>query len=711
MMKNRAIIMLSTLFFAAACADGSMPKVNYPEIDTTNPLLGEWSDKYQTPPFEQICMEHYEPAFDTAIECARAEFKAIVENPAKATFENTIVALERNGALLDRVQGVFYPLLSADTNPEMEELSMKIQPKLTELSNDISLNPELFARVKAVYDNPPSNMSDEERMLLDECYKGFARSGAALSESDKEIYREITTELGQLSLTFGQNILASTNAFSINITDELKVSELPSGVRDAMALEAKERGEEGWTVTLKAPSYIPFLTYSSDRELKEQLWRAYNTRSLGGERDNTEVIRKIVNLRLKLAQLLGYENYASYALEHRMAMRQEAVNNFLSDLLVATREKAHEDYDNIVKFAAESGFKGEFMPWDFAYYSERYKDRYFALNDELVKPYLELNSVRDGVFLLATKLYGITFSRVDGVEVFNKDVEVFEVNDGDGSYLGLLYLDFFPRASKSGGAWMTEFRGANGGEDLDGNSLEVRPLVTLTMNFTKPTETKPSLLTFSEFETLLHEFGHGLHGLLAKGKYGSLNGTNVYRDFVELPSQLMENWATESEYLDLWAVHYETGEKMPAELIEKIERTANFNSGYACVRQLQFGILDMSYHSITEPLEQSIESFETRAVEPTQILPTIAGTSFSSGFSHIFAGGYAAGYYSYKWAEVLDADAFNLFKERGIFDVESAASFRKNVLERGGQAHPMTLYVKYRGEEPTVDALIERTLR
>ncbi len=708
---NRLIVMSTTLFFAAACADNSMPKVDYPEIDKSNPLLGEWGGKFETPPFEQIKIEHYEPAFDAAIECVRAELKAIVENPAKPTFQNTIVALERQGELLGRIEGVFYPLLSADTNPEMEELSLKMQPKLTQLGNDISLNEELFARVKAVYDNPPAFMSDEDRMLLNECYKGFERSGAALSESDKAIYRELTTELGRLGLEFGQNILASTNSFSINITDESRVSELPDGVREAMAMEAKERGESGWTVTLKAPSYIPFLTYSSDRELKEQLWRAYNTRSLGGEKDNTEVIKQILNLRLKLSQLLGFENYASYALANRMARNQETVNNFLSDLLVATRERGLENYTEIVKYAESNGFVGEFMPWDFPYYSERYKDENYSLNDELVKPYLELNSVREGVFLLATKLYGLTFVPVEGVEVFHKDVEVYEVKDQDGSHLGLLYLDFFPRASKSGGAWMTEFRGADSDMDESGKSVDIRPLVTLTMNFTKPTETTPSLLTFSEFETLLHEFGHGLHGLMARGKYGSLNGTNVYRDFVELPSQLMENWATEREYLDLWAVHYQTGEKIPAELVEKIERAANFNAGYACVRQLQFGILDMTYHSITEPFEGDIESFERKAIEPTQILPVVAGTAFSPGFSHIFAGGYAAGYYSYKWAEVLEADAFNLFKQRGLFDKATAESFRKNILERGGQQHPMTLYVNYRGEEPSVDALIERTLR
>ncbi len=408
-----------------------------------------------------------------------------------------------------------------------------------------------------------------------------------------------------------------------------------------------------------------------------------------------------------MAQLLGYDNYAEYALENRMAKSVDTVDGFLNELLEATKARGVEDYTNIEEYAKTNGFVGEFQPWDFAYYSERYKDEYFALSDELVKPYLELSSVRRGVFMLAERLFGITFRPIDeGVELYNKDVEVYEVMDSDESHLGLLYLDFFPRASKSGGAWMTEFRAAS---IVDG--AETRPLVTLVMNFTKPTETTPSLLTFSEFETFLHEFGHSLHGLLGRGEYESLNGTNVYRDFVELPSQLLENWATEREFLDLWAVHYQTGEKIPSELVEKIERAANFNAGYACVRQLQFGILDMAWHTLTSPYDGEIEEFERAATERTQILPLVDGTAFSPSFSHIFAGGYSAGYYSYKWAEVLEADAYALFKERGVFDPETATRYRKTILERGGQEHPLKLYVDYRGAEPSVDALIEKTLR
>ncbi|MFR9593307.1 MAG: M3 family metallopeptidase [Rikenellaceae bacterium] len=689
-----------------ACAGDSLPKVNYPEIDTTNPLLGEWNTPYEAPPFSKIEAAHFEPAFDAAIECSRAELEAIVNNPAKPTFQNTIVALERQGALLERVSGVFYPLLHANTSPEMEAISLSVQPKLTELGNDISLNPVLFERVKSVYENPPKELSVEDKTLLEDSYKSFARSGAALSEEDKATYREYTAELGRLTIEFGQNILAATNAFSLNITDPKVVAELPEGVRDAMAAEAAEREEKGWTVTLQAPSYIPFLTYSSNRKLKEQLWREYSTRAVGGEWDNTSKIKRITELRLKIANLLGFETYADYALDNRMAKSAEAVEGFLGELLDKGIEHGRADYNRVVEFAQKSGFKGEFAAWDFAYYAEKYKNAEFSISDEEVKPYLPLGSVREGIFMLAEKLYGLKFSALDSVEVYHPDVEAFEVHDTNGKFMSLLYLDFFPRSSKSAGAWMTEFRGASGsGKD------EVRPLVTLVMNFTKPTESKPSLLTFTEFETFLHEFGHALHGILGEGEYGSLNGTNVYRDFVELPSQLLENWATQKEFLDMWAAHYLTGEKIPAELIAKIERAANYNTFYAHVRQLQFGLLDMAWHSLKTPYEGDVESFEVNAVRPTQILPVVEGTCFSPSFSHIFNGGYAAGYYSYKWAEVLEADAFALFLERGIFDTETATSFKENVLKRGGQEDPMELYVRFRGHKPQPQALIDKMLK
>ncbi|MFI3292467.1 MAG: M3 family metallopeptidase [Rikenellaceae bacterium] len=706
MKLNKFIIAMATTALSVACAGDQMPQVNYPEIDTTNPLLGEWNTPYETPPFSQIEVSNFEGAFDDAIACSRAELEAIVNNPAKPSFQNTIVALERQGALLERVSGVFYPLLHANTSPEMEAISLAVQPKLTELSNDISLNPELFARVKEVYENQPKGLSVEDKTLLEDSYKSFARSGAALSDDDKAIYRELTSELGRLTIEFGQNILASTHAYTLNITDPKVVAELPEGVRDALAAEAKERGEKGWTVTLQAPSYIPFLTYSSNSKLKERLWREYSSRSLGGEWDNTAKIKRITELRLKIANLLGFETYADYALENRMAKSAETVEAFLDELLVKSIDLGRKDYNQVVEFAKKNGFKGEFASWDFAYYAEKYKNAEFSLSDEEVKPYLPLNSVREGIFMLADKLYGLKFIATDTVDLYHPDVEAFEVYDDAGKFMAMLYLDFFPRSSKSAGAWMTEFRGASGsGAD------EVRPLVTLVMNFTKPTETRPSLLTFSEFKTFLHEFGHALHGILGEGEYSSLNGTNVYRDFVELPSQLLENWATQKEFLDMWAAHYQTGEKIPAELVAKIERAANYNTFYAHVRQLQFGLLDMAWHSLKEPYEGDVEAFEVEAIKPTQILPVVGGACFSPSFSHIFNGGYAAGYYSYKWAEVLEADAFAKFESDGIFNQETSHSFRDNILRRGGQEDPMELYIRFRGHKPQPQALIDKMLK
>ncbi len=704
-MKKTVLIMAISALFAG-CADQSIPTAQYPELDLTNPLLAEWDTPHQTPPFSSIELSHYEPAFNAAIECARAELDAIVNNPKKPTFGNTILALSQQGELLGRVSGVFYPLMSANTSDEMQEIAMKIQPSLTELSNDISLNPVLFERVKAVYEHPGCCLSKEDKMLLEETYKGFARGGAALSDSDKELYRQYSTELSGATLQFGQNSLAATNAFALNLTNAKDVANLSPAIKEALAMEAKARGQKGWTVTLQAPSYIPFITYSDNREAKEKLWRAYNSTALGGEFDNSENIRKIVNLRLKVANLLGFETYADYVLENTMAQSSTTVNNFLTELLDPTIEAAKADYDAVVAYAKENGFEGEFMPWDFGYYSEKYKSDKFSVNDELVKPYLMLDNVKRGVLMLATKLYGIKFVEVDNIDVFDEDMTTYEVYDENGDFLSVLYLDFFPRASKRSGAWMTEFRGTS---VRDGK--ETRPLVTLTMNFTKPTESTPSLLTFNEFETFLHEFGHGLHGMLAKGKYESLNGTNVYRDFVELPSQLMENWSTEREYLDMWAVHYQTGEPIPQDLIDKIVAAQNYNAAYGHVRQLQFGILDMTWHSITEPYTGDVAEFERKATERTQILPVIEGMAMSPSFGHIFSGGYAAGYYSYKWAEVLEADAFAIFKEGGIFNEDLAAKFRKTLLSKGGQKHPMELYKDFAGHEPQPQALIDRVLR
>ncbi len=690
---------------AVGCGDQSIPEANYPEIDLTNPLLVEWDTPHQTPPFSKIETSHFEPAIDAGIAYARAELEAIINNPSKPTFGNTIVALERQGALLDKVCGVFYPLMSADLTDELQQVAINVQPKLTELGNDISLNPLLFERVKAVYENPGCGLSAVDKRLLEESYKGFARGGAALSDSDKELYREYSTELASLSLQFSQNSLNATNAYTLNLTNPKDVKGLPQFVLTSMAEEAKSRGEKGWTITLQHPSYVPFLTYSNNREVKEKLYKAYGSIALGGEFDNSEIIKRILELKLKTAQLLGYETYADYKLDATMAKNAETVNNFLSELLEPTIDAGKADYAAVEAYARTTGFEGDFMAWDFSYYADQYKSAKFAVNDELIKPYLSLENVTKGVFLLANKLYGVNFTEIDNVDVFNSEMKTYEVTSENGEFLSVLYLDFFPRATKRSGAWMTEFRGAS---VVDGK--REYPLVTLTMNFTKPTEDTPSLLTFSEFETFLHEFGHGLHGMLAEGQYGSLNGTNVYRDFVELPSQLLENWSTEREYLDLWAVHYQTGEKIPQELIDKIVAAQNYNEAYGHIRQLQYAILDMTWHSISEPYTGDIEAFERNATKRTQITPVVEGIAMSPSFGHIFGGGYAAGYYSYKWAEVLEADAFNIFKSEGIFNKETAERFRSTLLSKGGQKHPMELYVDFAGHEPDTQALIDRVL-
>ncbi|WP_418992389.1 M3 family metallopeptidase [Alistipes sp.] len=699
---KKALIVMTFSALAAGCADNSIPKAQLPELDTSNPLLADWNTPYQTPPFSKIELKDYEPAFDAAIACSRAEIEAIVRNPAKPTFGNTIVALERHGELLDRIAGIFFNLLEADTSDEMQQIAERVQPRLTELSNDISLNPELFARVKAVYDNP-GHLRKEDKKLLEDTYKGFARSGAALSDADKELYRRYTTELSGLTLQFGQNALAATNAFTIHITDPKQVAELPEFVREGMAADAAARGRKGWTVTLQAPSYVPFLTYSSNRALKEKLWRASNSRALGGEFDNTEIVKKIAALRLKIANLLGYKCYADYVLEERMAENTGTVDSFLQELLSRTKEYADADYRMVADYAARQGFEGDLMPWDWAYYSEKYKDETYALSDEVVKPYFQLENVRKGVFLLANKLYGLNFTPNPAIDVYHPDVTAYDVTDEKGRFMAVLYLDFFPRESKRSGAWMTEFRGA---KIVDG--VETRPLVSLVMNFTKPTATTPSLLTFDEVETFLHEFGHSLHGMLGEGKYASQTGTSVYRDFVELPSQIMENWATEKEFLDLWAVHYKTGEPMPAEIVDRIVAAQNYLAAYANVRQLSFGFTDMAWHTLTEPYEGDVEAFERQSMAPAQVLPAVEGTAMATAFGHIFSGGYAAGYYGYKWAEVLEADAFSLFKQKGIFNREVAGAFRENILSKGGTEHPMELYVRFRGHKPRTEALIEK---
>jgi peptidyl-dipeptidase Dcp len=683
---------------------GDKPLVEMPESLKGNPLVEEWNTPYQTPPFSQIEYSHYEPAIDYAIELNRAEIEAIINNPEAPTFENTIVAMEQAGQLLNRATGVFFVLNGAITSPEMQQIALNITPKLTELGNDISLNPALFERVKVVYNKRKKLKLDQEDMtLLENTYKSFARSGALLEGKDKELYRQYSSELSQLTLQFGQNALKATNAFSYNITDPAKVAELPDFVKDGMAADAAARGQEGWTVTLDAPSYSPFMTYSTQRDIKEILYRAYNTRGLGGEFDNQENIRRIAELRLKIANLLGYKCYSDYVLEDRMAESTKTVNNFLAELNKATLEYAKKDVANITAYAQSLGFEGELMPWDFSYYNEKYKEAMYSINDEQIKPYLQLENAKLAVFMLAGKLYGLSFTPVNNIETYHEEASVYEVRNIDGDLMAILYMDFFPRESKRQGAWMTEFRGV---KVVDGK--EQRPLVQLVMNFTKPTGTTPSLLTFDEFTTFLHEFGHGLHGILAKGKYESINGTSVKRDFVELPSQIMENWATEKEYLDLWAKHYQTGEPMPAELIEKLVAAKNYLAAYYNVRQLSFGMLDMAWHTITAPYTGDVLAFEKKAIAPTQVLPYVDGTAMQTAFTHIFSGGYASGYYGYKWAEVLAADAYSYFSEEGIFSEKVASKFCNEVLEKGGHEHPMTLYKNFRGHKPKTQALIDQ---
>lgn len=677
--------------------------------EPSNPLLGEFNTPHGTPPFEKIKLEHYMPAFEEGIRQSREEVDAIVNNPEAPTFENTIEALARQGELLNRTSNIFFPLNESATSDEMQAIAQEIMPALTELGNYVSLNPGLFERVKTVYEQTAgSDVYDaEQKMLLEQTYRGFVRSGAALSDEDKEKYRALTTELSTLSLKFGQNTLAATNAFSLNIpaSDENKVAYMPDFVKAAMAEEAAARGQEGWTVTLQAPSYIPFMTYSRERDLKETLMKAYNSRAYTGEFDNSDNVRRLTELRHDLAVLLGYETYADYVLVERMAENRPTVDSFLNELLVNTIDWAKDDFKAVVDFAAaEEGAPKTFMPWDFGYYDERYKTAKYDLNEELVKPYFQLENVEKGTFLLAEKLFGITFKLNPKIQVYHPEVKAYEVYDADGKFLSVLYMDYFPRESKRGGAWMTNFREMY--TTADGK--EVRPLVTLNFNFTKPTADAPALLTFNEVVTVLHEFGHGIHGMLAKGRYASLTGTGVYRDFVELPSQLLENWATEKEFLDLWAVHYQTGEQIPAELVEKIIAAKNYLSAYMNVGQLRYGMTDMAWYSITEPVKGDIAEFERRASAATQIMPAVPGTCFSSSFGHIFSGGYSAGYYSYKWAEVLEADAFSLFKEKGIFNREVADSYRKNILEKGGSEHPMTLYVRFRGHKPATQALIDK---
>ena len=669
-----------------------------------NPFFGTYKTPHQTVPFDKIKLSHYEPAFKKAIEENQKEIDAIVNQRSMPTFENTIEALDRSGQMLNRVASAFFALLSAESNDEMMEISQRVQPMLSEHSNNISLNEKLFDRIKFVYDRRDQlDLTPEQKTLLKETYESFALSGAELKGEDREQYRKLSSELSQLTLTFGQNVLKETNLFSMMLSEN-DLEGLPQSARDAAAALAKSKGKEGFMVNLSYPSYSAFMKYSSRRDLREKLYRAYNSRNLSGEYNNIPVLKRIAEVRLEMAKLFDKPNYAEYKLQRTMAGNSANVYNLLNQLLDAYKPAALQDVKEVEGFAiGKEGKDITLMPWDFSYYSEQLKHIKYDLNDEMLRPYFEVNNTIKGVFGLATRLYGLHFTKNPKIPVYHPEVEAFEVTDNDGNYVGVIYTDFFPRDGKRAGAWMTEFKG----QWKEENGKDSRPHVTIVMNFSRPTSDTPALLTYDEVETFLHEFGHALHGLMANSRYESLSGTNVYRDFVELPSQLMENWLPEQEFLATFAHHHLTDEVLPDSLIQKIRNTQRYHVGYHCVRQLTFGMLDMAWHTQTEKIED-ITAFEQNAISPTQLLPVIDGTLISSQFSHVFGGGYAAGYYGYKWAEVLDADAFSLFKENGIFDKKTAEAFRKNILEKGDTEEPMTLYVRFRGREPEIEAMMRR---
>ncbi len=670
-----------------------------------NPFFETYKTPHQTIPFNEIKNEHYFPAFQEAMKQHSAEVDAIINNPQAPTFENTIVALEKSGALLNKVSSPFYNMLGSETNDDLQAIAEKVSPLTTEHANSIRLNENLFARIKAVYlQKDKLSLTPEQQMLLKNTYEEFANNGANLSEADKAIYRELSKDMSLLTLQYGQNVLKETNNYSLLITHKALLSGLPEDLMGVLASNAKTAGKEGWLLNLKATCYVPFMKYANNRDLRRELYMAYTTKCmLGGEFDNIENVRKIANTRLKIANLLGYKSYADYELIDRMAENKDKVYDLLNKLLAAYKPAAEKEEAEVQNYADKNGAYFKLQPWDWSYYSEKLKDEKYSVNDEMLKPYFELEQVKKGVFGLATRLYGIKFTKNAKIPVYNPEVDAYDVTDEKGNFVAVLYTDFHPRDGKRAGAWMSDFKP----QWMEGTT-DSRPQITIVMNFTRPTDTKPALLTFDEVKTFLHEFGHSLHGMLTKCTYQALSGTNVYRDFVELPSQMMENWASQKEFLDGFAIHYKTGEKIPQELIQKIIDSENFNTAYFCLRQLSFGYLDMAWHTIEKSFDGDVIAYEKQAMASTQILPMVPNTSMSTTFSHIFAGGYAAGYYSYKWAEVLDADAFSVFEKNGIFNKKTADSFRKNILEKGGTEHPMVLYKRFRGQEPTIDALLKR---
>lgn len=680
------------------------------EQKRTNPFFEAYGTPHNTIPFDRIKFEDYEEAFMEGIRRDDEEIALIINNPDEPTFDNTLLFKDESKGkhyydLLDRVSNVFSCMMSCETNDELEALAQKLSPILTKHANDVSLNPELFKRIKYVYEKH-RELTPEEQQLLENSYKGFVRSGALLDEEGKEKLRKMTEEMGLLTLQFSQNLLKERKDFELHITDEAQLDGLPQTAIDAAKLAAKGKNKEGYIFTLDFPSYSPFLTYSTQRNLREKMYMAYNTLCTHDNNENNmEICKRLINLRREMAQLLGYETYADFVLEHRMASNIQNVYNLLDNLVEAYKPTALEEQEELKAMARKlEGDDFEMMPWDSAFYSHKLKMERYNIDAEMLRPYLQLDKVIDGVFGLATKLYGITFKENKDIPVYHPDVKAYEVFDKDGSYLAVFYADFFPRDGKQGGAWMTDFQG----QWIDRKGNNVRPHVSVVMNFTKPTEDKPALLTLGEVETFLHEFGHSLHGMFANTRFASMSGTNVWWDFVELPSQFMENYAIEKEFLRTFAFHFETGEPLPDELIDRIVKSRNYMVASACLRQVSFGLIDMAYYTKKDEFTDDIIPFEKKAWEKAMISKQLPDTCMTVQFSHIMAGGYAAGYYCYKWAEVLDADAFAEFKKNGIFDQATAQSFRDNILSKGGTVHPMTLYKNFKGQEPTIDALLER---
>jgi peptidyl-dipeptidase Dcp len=672
----------------------------------SNPLLLEFNTPHQTIPFTTIKPEHFTPAFDSAFKIANINLDAIVKNPEAANFENTIVALEYSSEDVDRISQILFNLNAAETNPALQTLAKEIAPRLTDFQNDITLNPILFERVKKVYETADrTKLSTEQAELLNKTYKAFIRNGANLTDEAKERYRAITKESSEISVVFNENVLAETNAFILHITDTADLAGLPADVITAASEEASARDLKGWVFTLQYPSYVPFMKYANNRELRQKMIMASNMRAMNGNaNDNRNNIKRLTALRLEEANMIGFPTYAAYMLDNRMAETPERVNTFLKQLSDAYLPAAKLEVEEVRNYARTLGADFELQRWDWSYYSEKLKEEKYTISDELTRPYFELSRVQKGVFDLAGKLYGLTFKPNSEIQVYNDDVKAYEVYDENNKFLAVLYMDFFPRESKKDGAWMTEFI-----QQHKKNGIDTRPHISLVFNFTKPTQEKPSLLSYDEVHTMLHEFGHALHGMLSQVTYASLSGTSVYRDFVELPSQIMENWAEQREWLDEVAINYLTGEKMPDEILHKIIESKNYNEAYFTCRQLSFGLVDMAWYTLTQPYTGDVEAFEKIAMAPVEVLPPLAGTALSPSFSHIFGGGYSAGYYSYKWAEVLDADAFSLFLEKGIYDKETAKKFRECILSKGGTEHPMKLFVDFRGREPSIDALLKRS--